>query len=372
MDTGYSQINYQREDEMFRITASQNMIKTLKRLLEIKKSNKNIRNIAKLQVILAIIGNFRCEEIAKVIGYSIETIRGWIRDFLMYRLEFLKIKKPIGRHPNLSEEQKQKLKQMIIDGPEQSGFDGGCWRTPMIQHLIEKKFGIKFAVKYLPEFLNRIGLSYQKAKFVSDHKDPIKRTEWLKEIWPQIIKISKEKNSQILFGDEASFPQWGSLSYTWASRGIQPVIKTSGCRKGHKVFGLIDYKSGNFYSKAIEGKFNSHSYADFLQEVLTKTSGHIILIQDGARYHTSADMKSFFQINSDRMTIFQLPSYSPDYNPIEKLWKKIKQKGVHLVYFPDFESLKNKVNKMLSVFADAASEVLTLFGFYNELTAGVR
>ena len=41
----------------------------------------------------------------------------------------------------------------------------------------------------------------------------------------------------ILFEDEASFAQWGSLSYTWARRGQQPEVPTSGKRKGYKVFG---------------------------------------------------------------------------------------------------------------------------------------
>jgi transposase len=357
---------------MIRVTATKSVIKKLKASLNSNKGNKNIRNIAKLQAVIAAAGGFYCNEIAEVVGYSVETIREWIGEFLLHGLGFLKFKKPTGRPPKLSSEQKKKLKQMIIDGPENSGYDGGCWRTPMIQHLIQKTFHTKFSVKYLSEFLDQIGLSYQKAKFVSDHKDPIKRKEWLMETWPKIMKIANKKGSQILFGDEAAFPQWGSLSYTWAPRGQQPVVKTSGCRKGHKVFGLIDYKSGCFYSKAIEGKFNSQSYAEFLLEVLGKSKGHLILIQDGARYHTSKDMKEFFKKHEDRITVFQLPSYSPDYNPIEKLWKKIKQKGVHLVYFPDFDSLKNKVNKMLGVFADAAKEVLALFGFYDELTIGVR
>ena len=92
-----------------------------------------------------------------------------------------------------------------------------------------------------------MGFSYQKAKFVADHKDPEKRKLWLEQKWPEILKLAEKKNAYILFGDEASFPQWGSLSYTWAKRGQQPVVKTSGKRRGYKVFGLIDYFSGCFF-----------------------------------------------------------------------------------------------------------------------------
>ena len=57
-----------------------------------------------------------------------------------------------------------------------------------------------------------MGFSYQKAKFAADHKDPEKRKKWLEEKWPEIIKLAEEKNACILFGDEASFPQWGFVN----------------------------------------------------------------------------------------------------------------------------------------------------------------
>ena len=67
------------------------------------------------------------------------------------------------------------------------------------------------------------------------------------------------------------------------------------------------------------------------------------------------------------MTVFELPSYSPDYNPIEMLWKKVKQKGTHLHYFPTFESLKDRVHESLALFEEASKEVLSLFGLYTEM-----
>ena len=80
-------------------------------------------------------------------------------------------------------------------------------------------------------------------------------------------------------------------------------------------------------------------------------------------------MKAFFQNNSDRITIYQLPSYSPDYNPIEKLWKKIKQFDIHLHYFPTFEDLKQKVEEILGAFANSSHKILPLFGMNRKLNA---
>jgi hypothetical protein len=60
------------------------------------------------------------------------------------------------------------------------------------------------------------------------------------------LKEAQEKNAVRLFGDEVSFAMWGSLGRTWAPRGEQPVVKTTGIRKGLKMFGAIEFNGGNF------------------------------------------------------------------------------------------------------------------------------
>ena len=151
----------------------------------------------------------------------------------------------------------------------------------------------------------------------------------------------------ILFGDEAGFAQWGSLSYTWAPKGEQPLVKTCGKRKAYKVLGLIAYGSGCLFWQGQTERFTSDSYAAFLTKVLAQTQQHIILIQDGARYHTSQAMNDFFATHAERLTKFQLPSYSPDFNPIEFLWKKVKKQATHLKYFATFDALTTAVDQTL-------------------------
>jgi hypothetical protein len=63
------------------------------------------------------------------------------------------------------------------------------------------------------------------------------------------------KGTRLLFGDEVSFAQWGSLGYTWALKGQPPVVKTTGKRKGYKVLGLIELFSGRFFYHGQEERF---------------------------------------------------------------------------------------------------------------------
>ncbi len=104
-------------------------------------------------------------------------------------------------------------------------------------------------------------------------------------------------------------------------------------------------------------------------KVLFHLQTSIILIQDGVRYHTSAAMKAFFEQHQDRLTVFQLPSYSPDFNPIEKLWKKVKEQGTHLHYFPTVDALKDKVEQALLEFRNTPKAVLSLFVKLKESSA---
>lgn len=138
-------------------------------------------------------------------------------------------------------------------------------------------------------------------------------------------------------------------------------------RKGYKVFGLIDYFSGRFFSQGQEGRLDTAAAVAFLTRVLKQTTQRLVLIQDGTRYHTSKAAHAFFAQHQERLTVFQLPSYSPDYNPIEKLWKQVKQAETPWHYFPTFEALTAKVEQALLKFAQAPQAILSLCGLPREL-----
>lgn len=77
-------------------------------------------------------------------------------------------------------------------------------------------------------------------------------------------------------------------------------------------------------------------------------------------------MQQFFAEQAARLTVFQLPGYSPDFNPIEFLWKKVKKQATHLQYFAEFASLIVKVNDALLHFAQTPREITALMGCYCE------
>jgi transposase len=329
----------------------------------------NLRLVRHLAVLIGIAHGEGLTELLEVWHLCEATVYAWLRAFVEQRWDSLTYTPPTGRPARLTKQQKQQLVDAVTAGPEAAGFACGCWTTTLIQEWIFQQFQVTYSRLYVAELLRNLGLSYQKARFVSDHLDAAARKAWVETVWPAILAQARREGRSIFFEDEVCFAQWGSLSYTWALKGCQPLVKTSGLRKGYKIFGLIEFFSGRFYWLDCAERFNSTTYQIFLTCLLEQVSGPLMLVQDGARYHTSREMRTFFEDHQDRLRVYQLPSYSPDYNPIEYLWKKVKTKATHNRYFAQFAKLVSTVEEALSSFDEQPQEILHLMGFYTQSAA---
>lgn len=348
-----------------KIDFTRNTTKALEKRLRRAKKVCNVKQIQKISVILMIARGISIELVAEIWGMTVRNVYLWRNEFLCKRMEFFCISKCKGSKSRLTEHQKRKLRQIVIDGPEAAGFSIGIWNSAMIKELIERKFKKSYHVRYIPELLKSLGLSYQKAKFESAKNRSVEKKTW-RDGWLSLLAQAEHKNAVILFEDESSFAMWGSLSYTWGLKGKQPIVKTCGSRKSLKVFGAIDYHSGRFIYKTFQGKINSQCYIKFLKTLILRYANkNIMLIHDGAPYHRSKDVLHFLQDES-RMEAIALPSYTPEYNIIEYLWKKVK-KHTHNKYYPDFAALKKCVSAALKSFQKRSEEILILCRAYPDM-----
>lgn len=324
-------------------------------------------DLSMVKRVTALLGIGRGEPVtivAEGVGVSSSTVYTWLHALLLHGVAGLRVQWRGGRPRKLTQTQRERLAEIVTAGPEAAGFPTGCWHALLIQQVIAREFGVHYNVHYLATLLHNLGFSFQKARFVSDHLDEVKRAAWLTYVFPNWRAEAEAAGGLLLFGDEASFAQWGSLGYSWAPIGQQPVVKTTGIRKAYKVFGLIEYFSGRLFFQGIEGRFNGDSYIAFLTWVLDQTTEPLFLVQDGAPYHRGAAVKAFFAEHADRLHVTQLPSYSPDYNPIEFLWRATKRQATHNRYFPDFVHLVASVEEALTMFSGTPERVKALFGRY--------
>jgi transposase len=340
---------------------------TVKRLTEtwqraLRRGDRRV--VQRATALLLLAEQVPVARVAARVGAGVSTVYGWLRAFLAERFASLVYRTSPGRPAKLTKTQKQRLCDLVAAGPEAAGYPTGCWNSAIIQDLIQREFGVLYHAHDVAELLKNLGFSYQKARFVSDHLDEERRRHWRAVVWPAIVREARRRGALLLFGDEASFAQWGSLGYTWAPRGRQPVVPTTGKRKGYKVFGLLDYFSGRLFWQGHTGRCTAASYCAFLAAVLAATDQPLVLIQDGARSHTAKDTRAFCAAHAERLTVYQLPAYSPDYTPIEHLWRNIKRRNTHNRYFPTFATLTEAVETALTHFQGHPAEVQQLMGSY--------
>jgi transposase len=354
-----------------RIQMSRGLVKQLNEQWGRAFQRGDLRLVRRLTALLLVAEHEAIEVVAQAVQMADATIYAWGRAFILYGEASLRYRSAPGRPAKLTSSQKQRLRELITAGPDAAGYATGCWTSSVVQALIQREFGVLYNVHYLSELLRNLGFSYQKARFVSDHLDAAARQRWREQTWPDIVREARQRGAWLLFGDEASFAQWGSLGYTWALVGQQPLVKTTGKRKGYKVFGLIDYFSGHLFRQASTLRFTAATYCAFLARVLAQTQRPILLIQDGARYHTAVQTREFVATHAERLTVYQLPTYSPDYNPIEHLWRTLKRAHTHNRYFPTFDALVEAVEDGLAHFEQHPEHVKQLMGVYLAEVVGL-
>jgi transposase len=162
----------------------------------------------------------------------------------------------------------------------------------------------------------------------------------------------------LLFTDEASFRQDPTLYQTWARRGSQPLIPTTGQRNTQKVFGAVDIRRLKVHFIQGEAMFNSQSYAVFLHSLAQcYRSQEVFLIQDNAPYHQGPEVDQWLSEQRGRFHLVALPKYSPDLNAVERIWHHVRVKATHNRYFASKQEFVSTLEGALRNIAEEPTQI---------------
>ena len=137
-------------------------------------------------------------------------------------------------------------------------------------------------------------------------------------------------SSVVVFEDEASFWQDGSLHRTWSRVGVQPRVDTYGARETAHVFGAISLDTAKFTFRFAD-VFNGATFFEFLRQLVARYDGRkVFLIIDNGPCHTLDDAgQQWLKENLCRIELHRLPPYSPEFNPTEGVWKATRRWTTH-------------------------------------------
>jgi transposase len=156
---------------------------------------------------------------------------------------------------------------------------------------------------------------------------------------PRSQKKAQARHWALIFTDEASFRQDSTLHATWSRVGCPAEVPVTGERKNVKIFGAVELWRARFDYRR-DTVFNAVTYLGFLEQLARRYRRQgAILIQDNASYHKNAEVWAWFRSNRHWLEVHQLPSYSPELNPTERLWQHTRKNGTHNRFFRSLDDL---------------------------------
>ena len=143
--------------------------------------------------------------------------------------------------------------------------------------------------------------------------------------------------------DEVHFQQHGSRCRMWIPPETQdPVLLHYPTRKSVGYFGALRLRDGKLVYRRETIRFNAETCFDFLGHLwkLSSRSGRrVVVITDNARYHHAALHRDWRKAVEPWFRLEYLPPYSPELNPIERVWKLTRRLATHNRYFPAIEDV---------------------------------
>lgn len=205
---------------------------------------------------------------------------------------------------------------------------------------IQKKCQRQVSKNTVRTLLQQTGFSWKKCKKLLAKAKPEARQQYIEKLSEMFVEMCDEK-AVLIYIDEVHFHQDLDLGYSWSIKGKPHWIKSSSPGLSAKInyYGAYDFTRGQCFLWQ-NGQFHSDNTIEFFRQLadwLAITDQTVYIIMDGAPWHRS-------QIVSEAaidlgFTLIRLPAYSPDLNPIEGLWKWMREEITQLYCHPTIQAL---------------------------------
>jgi transposase len=255
---------------------------------------------------------------------------GWT--YLMIAKALMVDDKTVSRYVSEYQE-KGKLK------PETGGSESKLTKeqtNELIQHLeattyvkvqeicvhVELKYGATYTVSGMTSWLKAHGFAYKKPKGTPAKADPIKQEAWIKA-YEELMKTTPE-DEPILFGDGVHPTMATKVTYGWIKKGTNKPIATTASRTRMNLMGALNLETMGLTLESYD-TIDGDTMVKYLGTIKKAypDAPKIHLILDRGGYNISKKTRGAAEKHG--IEVHFLPPYSPNLNPIERLWKVMNE-----------------------------------------------
>lgn len=294
------------------------------------RQSNNSRECDRIKAVLLRSENWTISQIAQALRLHESTIDQHLKDCQAGKLSI----ESGGSESLLNEEQTQALIQHL----EAHTYH----HVHEIIAYVKSRWSVAYSVPGMNKWLHRNGFSYKKPKGHPHKFDEARQREFIEQY--EELKATAGPDAPILFMDAVHPTQATKVSYGWIRTGQEKHVETTASRTRINLVGAIQLGQIGEAVHAEYATINSDSIVDFMGRVREayKTEKQIHLILDGAGYHRSEAVAK----EAERLGIklHFLPPYSPNLNPIERLWKVMNEKVRNNRFFKNAKDFKETIS----------------------------
>jgi transposase len=294
------------------------------------------------------------KDVVELTLYDECAIRRWIRAFVDFDYEGLIEKPGRGSKPRLAPNDEDSFKKYLDELQESK--NGGRITCIDIQKLLFEKFDCNYTTSGVYTLLDRLNIVWisGRSKHPKHCEDAINN---FKETFPEEIdKIKEEienKKIEVWWQDESRVGQQGSLSRVWATKGTRPRVVRQGQFLSTYIFGACcpekDKGCALILPECSTGMMQIH-----LNEISKQVEKgyHAIILMDRASWHTTEALNI-----PSNISLMPLPPYSPELNPMEQVWQKLKHDHLSNKVFKNYDEIVSSCVKAWNSFCDTEGNI---------------
>ena len=317
--------------------------------------------IRKIAVRAVVEKDYSPEIVTDVFGISRNCIYDWLNKYRKGGYDALDTNYAPGMEPIITKVMDVWLKIVVVSkDPTDFGYDTRLWTCEILAALLNEKFGIDIAGAAVNSHMKKMGLTYQKPRYLASEQDPVEVDHFLHDKFPRIQRLAKNIGADIAFEDESGANIGTHSGRTWGASGETPEIIAPDRRDKFNLLSIVT-NEGEMQFAIRENNINSDGYIDFLEQLLNGRTQPLILIVDHAPFHKSKKVRDFVRCHRKKIRVYFLPRHAPEYNPDEQVWNEIKDKRVGRQPVKDKFDFKRRLNSSLESLQNNIERVKSFF-----------
>ena len=261
--------------------------------------------------------------IGAIFGYCAATVRMWLERYQEKGLAGLQDEPRSGRPPLTLPEEDQSITATAKQSPTASGYKVGFWTIATLLIHLAGLLGVQLSPTTLRRRLHEAGFRWRRPRLSPAQKEDPEREAKLARI--EQVKAEVKPEDHLLYEDETTVRLLPLLRAMWMLVGQQFRIHVPpNWNRCFHIFGVLETRTGEWVYRFFDQGTHKEFIA-FLEHLLTVyPTGRIFIILDNGSIHKAKEVLEWLAAHP-RLQLVWLPTYSPHLNPVERIWKVMKQ-----------------------------------------------